>query len=506
MQVVNRVVKNTVILYARMAITVGFSLYSTRLILAALGAEDFGLFNLVGGAIAMLGFLNGSMAAATQRFISFSQGAGDFEKVKRIFNMSILLHTGVAILAVVLLEIVGYFFFSSVLNIPPNRIGVGKMLYHFIVASTFVSILAVPYEAVIIAHENMFFFAVISIVESILKLAIAISITYSLIDHLFLFGLLNAILTILLLIIRWLYCKKKYKECLINLKDNYDYNVLREISTFAAWSLLGVSSSMITNYGQGLVLNIFFGTLINAAIAIAGQLNGQISVFAFAFMRVVNPIIDKSEGAGTRANMLRTTMIASKMSFFILMVTTIPFYFLLPYILEVWLNKSIAFTILFCKLMIIRSLIEQLFIPLNSAIAAQGNIKQYNIINSILLIFPLLISYLLFKLGYPPYTLYVIFIFYTIVSSMFILYFAKKNCGLNIKKFIKDVIMRCVTTYLLIFCITYIPYFFINNNNLRLIGVVFTSLIMFFPMVYFWGLTKEERYLIKNISFKNKNQ
>jgi len=137
MQAINRVVKNTGILYARMAITVGISLYSTRLILTAFGAEDFGLFNLVGGAIAMLGFLNGSMAAATQRFISFSQGAGDFEKVKRIFNMSILLNAGVAILAVILLEIAGFFFFNKIFNISPERVAVGKFIYHFMVASTF---------------------------------------------------------------------------------------------------------------------------------------------------------------------------------------------------------------------------------------------------------------------------------------------------------------------------------------------------------------------------------
>jgi O-antigen/teichoic acid export membrane protein len=300
MQAAHLVAKNTGILYARMAITVFISLYSTRLILAALGVSDFGLFNVVGGAIAMLGFLNSSMAGATQRFMSFAQGAGDLEKVKRIFSMSTLLHAGIAVLMILVLEIAGYFFFNGVLNIAPDRLGVAKNIYQFMVVSTFFTVLSVPYEAVITSHENMLVYAILGIIEAILKLGIALYITYSTYDHLTSYGFLMAALSIFLLILRRIYCHHNYAECVFQFHRYYDKSLLKEISSFAGWSLLGASSSMIAGYGQAIVLNIFFGTRINAAQGIAGQISGQLGVFALTLSKALNPLIDKSEGSGDR--------------------------------------------------------------------------------------------------------------------------------------------------------------------------------------------------------------
>jgi O-antigen/teichoic acid export membrane protein len=201
LEAAKRVAKNTGILYARMAITVFISLYSTRLILAALGVEDFGLFNVVGGVISMLGFLNSSMAAATQRFMSFAQGAGDLEKVKRIFNMSSLLHWGISILVFILLEGAGYFFFHGILNIASDRIEVAKLIYQFMVISTLFTVISVPYEAVITSHENMLVYAVMGVIEAVLKLGIALYINYSQMDHLVMYGILMAALSIFLLLV-----------------------------------------------------------------------------------------------------------------------------------------------------------------------------------------------------------------------------------------------------------------------------------------------------------------
>ena len=178
MHAANRVAFNTGVLYIRMAVTVFVSLYATRLVLNALGVQDFGLFNLVGGLIAMLGFLNGSMAAATQRFISFAQGANDLENIKRIFNVSIILHILIAIMVVVVFEIAGYFFFNGILNIAPERLHIAKIIYQFMVVSTLFTIISVPYEAVITSHENMTFYAILGIIEAILKLAVAFYISY----------------------------------------------------------------------------------------------------------------------------------------------------------------------------------------------------------------------------------------------------------------------------------------------------------------------------------------
>ena len=212
MEQAKRVAKNTGFLYARMAITVFISLYVTRLVLAALGAEDFGTFSVVGGAIAMLTFLNAAMTAASQRFMSYAQGEGNNHKQKNIFNVSVLLHFFIAIAVVLLLEGAGYIFFNGLLKINPERMHAAKLIYQFLIVSTFFTIISVPYDAVINAHENMFFVAVLGIIESLLKLGIALFITYTVFDKLISYGFLMALLAIFLLLVRRVYCHRKYEE------------------------------------------------------------------------------------------------------------------------------------------------------------------------------------------------------------------------------------------------------------------------------------------------------
>jgi Na+-driven multidrug efflux pump len=514
-----RVAKNTGILYIRMALTVFISLYSTRLILGALGVNDFGLYALVGGLIAMLGFLNSSMAAATQRFMSFAQGAGDIDNVKRIFNMSTLLHVGIAIIVVIVLEIAGYFFFNGLLNIAVDRLEVANWVYQFMVISTFFTIIAVPYEAVITSHENMLFYAVVGVVESILKLAIALYITYgamnlpvglsistenlgiiySTFDNLIIYGFLMAVLSVTMLIVRRVYCHRKYAECEFNFKKYYDKNLFKQISHFAGWSFLGSASSLIANYGQGFVLNVFFGTAINAAQGVAAQVSGQLSSIANTLITALNPMIAKSEGAGNRILMLKATMMGSKVSFFLSMALYIPMLIEMPYILNVWLKNVPDFTVIFCQLLLIRSLIEQLFIPLASAIAAEGNIKRYQVVASVLTFLPLPISYMFFKLGHPAYTLYIIFVLYSIIASAVILYYAKKNCQLPVIEFLINVTSRCAAAFLLVLLFSLIPYFLIDAGFIRILSVMLMNICGYFIIVFFIGFSSDERIKIKQL-------
>jgi O-antigen/teichoic acid export membrane protein len=519
MNAIHRVATNTGILYLRMAITVVISLYTTRLVLTALGIEDFGLYNLVGGLIAMLGFLNASMATATQRFMSIAQGAGDVDRLKRIFNMSTILHVNIGILVVVLFEIAGYFFFNGMLNIAENRIVVAKLVYQFMVVSTLFTIISVPYEAVITSHENMLFFAILGVVEAILKLAIAlyisngtlnlpvgltistkhIHLSYSIIDNLTIYGLLLAVLSIFMLMIRRHYCHKKYVECVYDLKKHYDKKLLKKITCFAGWSFLGIASSMIANYGQGIVINVFFGTAINAAQGVANQLSGQLGVFASTLIKALNPMIDKSEGAGDRSLMLKATMMGSKVSFFLMMVLHIPMLIEMPFILKLWLKNVPEFTVIFCQLLLIRNLIEQLFIPLTSAISAVGNIKHFQLSTSLLSFFPLVITYIFFKLGYPPYVIYIVFIIYSILLAMVTLYYAKKSCQLSVTEFFCNVIARCSFAFILVLMFSLIPYFIINPGFIRLVGVILASITSYFIIVFFIGFSGNERVKIKQL-------
>jgi len=499
MQQAKRVAKNTGILYGKMLITVFISLYTTRLVLNALGTSDFGLFNLVAGAITMLGFLNSSMAAATQRFISYAEGAGDLERVKKIFNVSVLLHICIAIIVLLLLEIAGYYFFAGYLNISPDRLFAAKVIYQCMVASTLFTVISVPYDAVINAHENMLFFAILGIAEAVLKLLIALYILLFANDKLVMYGILMAVTSITLLLISRSFCKRKYQECSIDFKNYYDKSLMKEMATFASWSLLGASSSMIALNGQGIVLNLFFGTIANAALGIANQISGQLGAFATNMLRALNPIIAKSEGAGDRITMIRFSMTGSKISFFLLMIFYIPVLLEMPYILSVWLKIIPPYTIIFCILILVRNLIEQFYMTLTASIRAVGKILVYEVFTSILLIAPFLVSYLLFSWHYPPYFMYVSVIFFTAILCGVVIYFANLYCSLSIRQYLVNVVLRCIVSFLIVLLLAYIPHYFTAAPLPRLILVCAVTGIAYCFIVWHLGLDKNEKALFKKL-------
>ena len=502
MNAANRVAKNTGILYIRMSITVFISLYSTRLILAGLGSQDFGIFNLVGGIISMLGFLNNSMTAATQRFIAVAQGACDFVKVNVIFNISIRLHLFIGIMVVLFFQVIGYYIFGHVLNIAPERVSTAKLIFQFMVLSTFFTIISVPYEALITSNENMLFYAVEGIVEAVLKLAIAFVITSTKFDHLGLYGLLIASLSILLLIVRRIYCHYKYPECRIHLRGGFDKNIFVSMTSFAGWSLLGTVSSMLTIYGQGVLVNIFFGTIVNAAQGVANQLAGQLSALSTTLIKALNPIINKSEGAGNRELGLKAAMMGGKISFFLLLLFFVPFMIEMPYILKLWLKNVPNYTVIFCRLLLVKILLEQMVFPLFSAISAVGNIKRLQISLSTVAIFPLIITYILFKFNFPPYALYYIFILYAIATGMVLLFFSIKYCNLSLSVFFSNVIFRCFSSLFFIALISYSSFYFLKEGPIQLIVVVVSSFLSLLTFAFIIGFSNQERILLTNIVLK----
>lgn len=492
-----RVAINTGFLYARMAITVFISLYATRLVLAALGANDFGLFNVVGGAIAMLTFLNNAMSGATQRFMSFAEGEGNTEKQKNIFNVSMVLHLGTAFIVVLILEIAGYFLFDGILKLQADRMEAAKLIYQFLVVSTFFTIVSVPYDAVINAHENMLLVAILGILDAMLKLGIAVYITYATSDKLIVYGLFMAILSILLLVLRQIYCHRKYTEVTINIRKYYSKPVFSEMTGFAGWSFLGASSSMIANYGQGIVLNMFFGTVVNAAQGIAGQVSGQLGAFAGTMLKALNPVIAKSEGAGNRNMMLKASLLGTKLSFFLLIIFFVPVIIEMPYIFKLWLKYIPEYAIIFCRLYLIQNLITQMYVTLNATISAVGNIKIFQIMSSVFSFLPFFFSFFAFKFGFEPYYLYLIYILFSILSGLFSIYSAHLNCGLKIIYYFKNVIFRCFGTFILVSIIGIIPLYFMEESIIRLMLTIAITSITFIFVTFYFGLNTDERDNVK---------
>lgn len=495
-----RVAVNTLILYARMGITVLISLYTTRVILNALGAGDFGIYNVVGGAIAMLTFLNTSMAAATQRFMSYAQGEADPDKQKSIFNVSLVLHAAIAVAVVLLLEGAGLVLFHGVFKISPDRLYSARMVYQYAALSTFFTILAVPYEGVITARENMLVFAALGVVEAVLKLAVALFIVHIAGDKLTFYGFWIAGITILLLLLRAAYCHARYAECDFAPRRYFRRPLFREMTSFAGWSLLGSSSGIIANYGQGIVLNSFFGTTVNAAQGVANQVSGQLGVFAGNMLKALNPLIAKSEGSGNREGMLKAATLGSKYSLLLLIPFFVPVLVDMEFIFGVWLKHPPVYAILFCRLLLMRNLLEQVFVTLPAAIGAVGKIRNYQILSSILNFTPLVVSYLAFSNGSPPQAIYYAFFAYSLAMAVLNMLVAFRFCGLSIPVYLRDVLLRGATvlvgTYLGAFAVTC----FLQPGWMRLLIICLTALLVFLALTWRFGFSARERARVVNQS------
>lgn len=445
MNTVSRVIRNTGFLYMRMGITMFVSLYTTRLILNALGVDDFGIFSMVGGVIAMLAFLNASMAAATQRFMSYAEGEGDPEKQKAVFNISLVLHLAIAIMVGILLYAAAPFLFGHFLNIPESRMVAARCVYWAMIASTMAGILGVPYEATLNAHENMLYFAVIGILESFLKLGAALAVVHVLADKLVVYGVLTAGISIAATAAMLVYCRRNYAECVAAPLRYWKRGVFREMGSFAGWNFTVSASSMLSEYGVGIVLNHFFGVALNAAQAVAQQINGQTMAFSGTMLKALNPVISKSEGAGNRRLMLQASLSGCKFAYLLMAVFAIPLMVEAPGVLGFWLHAVPAWAVLFCRLQLARTLLEQLFLSLGSAIYAAGNIRLYTLVKTGSGILFLGATYGCYSLGWPPFMMYVAAIlFVTVPGGILALFICVRRLGLGLRDFYGAVLVPCL--------------------------------------------------------------
>lgn len=503
MSTVTRVAKNTIFLYVKMGITIFVSLYTVRLLLASLGAADYGIYTVVGGAIAMLGFLNSTMANATQRFISYAEGEGLVEQKKKIFNVSIVLHLVVAVITFLLLLIAIFPLFNGILNIQPERIFAAKIVYISVVISTLLTIINVPYDAVMNAHENMLYYSVIGIFESLLKLIIAFCCVYTTYDKLIIYGILMALVPLVTLTIMKLYCHKHYEECVLSPREYWDFNLVKQIAFFSGWNFLTAISSLFTFQGLGVVLNHFYGTVLNAAHGIAQQVNGQLSAFSVNMMKALNPVIVKNAGAGDYNKMNSVTIAGCKFATYIMLLFAIPFILEMPYVLSVWLKKVPEWAVLFCILQIIQGIICQMANSASTAVYAQGNIKGYAIYKSIMNILPILITYLCFVFGGAPYWLYVpMILIWGIGGDIVIVKYANKLCGLSVSNFLRGVIVPVIGVALVMLFMGYMIRFLLDEGLLRLVLCCLLTSIGMVVSFFLFGVTDKERCEINQM--KNK--
>lgn len=490
----SRIVKNTGFLYLKMGITVIFSLWTTRIVLSSLGETDFGIFNIIGGSIAMMGFLNSTLANATQRFMSYSLGEGILENQKQVFNISLVLHVAIAVATSLLLLAIMNPMFSYWLSIPPDRILSAKIIYYALIASTVLTIINVPYDAMLNAHENMKYYSYISILDASLRLGIAWLVVFADTDRLILYGSMMAAIPLITLTITKFYCHRHYRECVIAPKRYWSVRKIKEIATFSGWNFLTAVSSLLTFQGIGLVLNHFFGSVLNAAQGVANQLNGYMSSFSLNLMKAVNPVIVKKAGSQNRESMNAISMSSAKLSTLLIMLFAIPCMVEIDYILELWLKVVPQWTAPFCVMIITTTIITETTAPLSTAIYADGNIKNYAIYKSIANILPLVCTWMAFELGGNPYWLYIPMItIWAVGGNVVIMYYSARDCGLDIKAFIRIVLIPVMLVAAMTLTAGFIPRLITTGGFVRLCICIAATTATLLWSTWQFGLAPNER-------------
>jgi len=490
-----RIAKNTLLLYFRQVLIMLVSLYAVRIVLNSLGIEDFGIYDVVFGFVIIFSFFNGAMTNATQRFLNFHMGENDFEQTRNVFNFSFKIHLLITLLFIVLTETAGILLFNSLLNIPSERQDTAFIVYQFTIASISINILQTPYRALIIAYEKMSIFAVIGIFEALLKLLTAILLIFILYDKLIIYSFFIFIVSLIIFLSQFIYCNLKFETS--HFRNFKDKLLFQKMIKFSFWNIFLDFADVCRLHGTNILINIFYGVTVNAAMGIASKINTAVYTFVVNFQTAYRPQIIKSYAAKDYNYFIRLIFQTSKMSFFLLFLFVLPLYLNADFVLKIWLNNVPEYCVILTKLMLIISLETSFNGPLLDSILATGDIKKHQLIYSCFLFANLPVSLIFLWLGYSPmYVLYVKFAL-TFLSLIWRIIFLNKKINLPVLGYLREVIFPIIivvsiSTLVVIFSQS----LFIDWTKLLITCIISTVIIT--VLVYFVGINNQERISLHN--------
>ena len=489
-----RIAKNTLLLYFRMLFMMVVSLYTSRVILNALGVEDFGIYNVVGGVVAMFSVISGSLSAAISRFITYELGKGDQDKLNRIFSASVTIQMLLSFIIVVLIESVGVWFLNAKMTIPETRMAAANWVLQFSIVTFVTNLISVPYNAAIIAHERMEAFAYISIFEVLGQLLIALLIVCSPIDKLIFYSLLMSFVAILVRIAYGTYCKRNFNECTYHWRC--DKEVLGSMFGFAGWNFIGATSAILRDQGGNIVINLFCGPTVNAAKGISMQVNSAITAFVRNFMTALNPQITKSYATGENEYMMTLLFQGARLSFYMLLLLSLPILFNTHYILEVWLKTVPNHAVLFVQLILVFAMCESVSNPLITAMLATGNIRNYQIVVGGLQMMNLPLSYICLKFGFIPESVLIIAIIISICCLAARLYMLRRMIGLSPKLYARKVIVNIVVVTILSSILPYVISQYLNEGFSSFLVITALTFICTTLTILYVGCSQTERVIV----------
>ena len=486
-----RIAKNTLLLYVRMLFMMAISLFTSRVILATLGVEDYGIQNVVGGIVAMFGFLNGSMSSATQRYITFALGKGDKDRLQTVFCTALQIHALIAVIIVLLGETVGLWFLYNKMQLPADRMNAAFWVLQCSIVSTVVMIVSVPYNACIIAHEKMSAFAYISVLEAVLKLVIVYLLLVFPFDKLIVLAVLTLIVQLFIRFCYSIYCHRHFEET--KYRHVWNKTLFKEMNGFAVWSLWGNLSVVLYTQGLNMILNVFFGPVVNAARAIAVQVQGAVQQFVGNFQMALNPQITKNYASGNLEQMHSLMFRSARFSFLLLFFLSLPVLLETEFILTLWLKTVPDNAVIFTQIMICISLIYTTANPCVIANQATGKVKVYQMVVGGILLTILPISYIVLKLGAPAYSVFIVHFCVESVAQFTRMYMLRKLINLPVRQYLHNIYFPIVATVVVAIILPIIIHMQLADGWMRFIAVGFVSVLSVGASAFFIGFTKNER-------------
>lgn len=499
-----RIAKNTVYLYLRMILLLIVGLYTSRVTLAALGVSDYGIYNVVGGIVSMFVFINYAMINSTQRYITYELGRGDQKRLSFIFSTSLNIHAIISFIIIILSESVGLWFFYNKMTIPPERINAAFWVFQFSIIACFVNIMSVPYNALIIAHEKMSAFAYISLLDAAMKLGIVYLLIVYGGDRLILYGVLVLLITIIDRVIYGQYCIRKFPESEYHFV--VDKPLMKEMTKFASWNLVGNFSYVCYTQGLNLLLNVFFNPVVNAARGIAVQIQSVVSNFSYNVENAIKPQITKSYAKQDMERMHTLIFVSAKVSFYVLLLFSLPIMLEANLLLDLWLVEVPEHTENFVRITVLTLLTECLTNPLLTAAQATGDMKKYQSSVSLLCLLILPVSYVALLISPVPELVFIVSIVFSIITQFVKLWIVSRQITLSKLIYLKEVFLRTMVVFMLSLVLTSPLLFMMDDGIARLITLTLLSFIVVLLSTYALGINSKERQIVneKLLYFVNK--
>lgn len=492
------IAKNTIFLYIRMFFVLIVSLYTSRVILNTLGVEDYGINNVVAGFVSLFGFLNATLSSSIQRFYNFEGTKNGSLGFQRVYITGIIIHIIIAVIMLVILESIGLWYINKIMVIPDGRLEAANIIFQTSVASMLFILLQIPFIGAIMAKEHMNFYAIVSIIDVVMKLIIVILLPFIPYDKLIIYGLLSLIISIIDFFLYFGYCKRKFTE--IKFEFKYYPSLFKSILGFSGWNLLGTFAFMLKGQGLNMLLNLFFGPMINAARGVAFQVNSAISGFSQNITLAFRPQIVNSYANNNFVKVRHLMYTESRICFMLIATLITPLIIDMDYILCLWLGSAVPeWTNGFTALVLIDLLVCTLNTPCTQVVWATGKIKLYQIGSSIISLSLLPLCWGLLKTGLNASSVFVATIVISVINQIICLIMTRKVFNLNLINYIKSVILPCIIFLIAIPIIPYLVHGCMKMSLSRLIVTIICDVAIAIPLCYFLGINKQERKTIKNI-------